>query len=330
LSIKEFKKFYDKLGVKFDVYSGESFYKDIAPKIIADLEKRKMAVESMKALIIPLEKYNLPPLLIKKSDGTTMYSSRDLAAAIARYNSYKFEKSLYVVGSEQNTYFKQIFKTLELMGMKWAKSCHHVNFGMIYMKEGKMSARKGELVFLEEILEKIIKLSRKFVEKEKLPEKEKDKIAKTVGVSALIYSDLSNDRIKDIKFDWNKILRLEGDSGPYLQYTYARAKSILRKAKSKIKKVDTATLILAEEEKTLITLLNDFPSAIIDSANHFAPHLIANYSLKLADSFNTFYEKCPVIHAKDEKNFRLALTECCSQVLKNSLELLGMSVLERM
>jgi arginyl-tRNA synthetase len=332
LSLKEFEKFYNILGVKFDLYSGESFYKDSAHQIIADMHKKKIAIESQKALIVQLDKYDLPPLLIRKSDGTSMYSSRDLAAAIARYNTYKFDKMIYVVASEQNTYFRQLFKTLELMGLKWAKDCYHVNFGMIYMDEGKISSRKGEIIFLEDVLEKIFELSRTLIKDGKFSEKEKETIAKAVGVSALIYSDLSNDRIKDIKFDWDKVLRLEGDSGPYIQYTYARAKSILQRIKAKPKKISEKDLEfeLLESEKALVILLNEFPSIVESSAEHFAPHIIADYALKVSDTFNTFYEKCPVLKAEKEKNMRLALTAATAQVLKNSLLLLGMIPLEQM
>ncbi|MEM2956538.1 MAG: arginine--tRNA ligase [Candidatus Pacearchaeota archaeon] len=332
LSIKEFKKFYSILGVDFDVYSGESFYKDKALSIIKDMKKKNIAIESQGALIIPLDRYNLPPFLIQKSDSTTMYSSRDIAAAITRYNTYKFDKMLYVVASEQNTYFKQLFKTLELMGLNWAQNCHHINFGMIYMEKGKISTRKGNIIFLEDVLEKIFDLTRSMI-KENFTKKEKEKIARAVGVSALIYSDLSNDRIKDIKFDWDKLLRLEGDSGPYIQYTYTRAKSILKKSKLKIKKLagkDITNIILTEEEKSLVILLNEFPFIVENAAKHFTPHIIANYSLKVSDAFNSFYEKCPVIRAEKEKNLRVALTAATAYVLKNSMLLLGMIPLERM
>ena len=330
LSISEFKKLYSLLGVEFDVYSGESFYSEKAKTILKEL-KQKIAVESQKAFIVDLKEFNLPPFLVQKTDGSTLYSTRDIAAALDRYNKYKFDKMLYVVASEQNTYFRQLIKTLELMGYKWAKNCYHVNFGMIYMDEGKISTRKGDVIFLEDIIKKILALSRKFVENKDLTEKEKEKISKAVGISALIYSDLSNDRIKDIKFDWDKLLRLEGDSGPFLQYTYTRAKSILKKSGSEINPINIIPSSLSDEEKSLIILLNDFGSVVEKSAEHFSPHIIANYALKLADAFNSFYEKCPVINAeKSKKEFRLALTLSVSYVIKNALSLLGMSALERM
>jgi arginyl-tRNA synthetase len=334
LSIVEFEKLYNVLGVKFDVYSGESVYSKEASEIIQKMKKSKIAVESEGALIVDLKDYALPPLLVQKSDGATMYSSRDIAAAMDRYKKYKPDKMLYVVASEQNNYFRQLFKTFELMNLPFSNKCYHVSFGMIYMPEGgKVSSRKGEIIFLEDVLDKIFELTRKLVD-DKLSEKEKEKISKAVGVSALIYSDLSNDRIKDIKFDWDKILRLEGDSGPYLQYTYARAKSILAKSKLNLKKLvekDIKNIPLEEEEKALIVLLKEFPSIVENAASSFSPHIIANYALKVSDTFNTFYEKCPVLKADvSEKKFRLALTQSVAQVLKNAMLLLGMIPLERM
>jgi len=332
ISIKEFKSFYDILGVKFQVYSGESFYRKRAEGVIKELIDKNIAKKSDGALIVPFEKYGFP-LLVRKSDGTSLYSTRDLAAAISRQKQYKFEKMIYVVGSEQNLYFKQVFETLQKMNYKWADKCNHVNFGMIFLPEGKMSTRKGRLVFMEDILQQIFKLTAKSVSKSKYSKKEKEKIAKAVGVSALIYGDLSNDRIKDIKFDWNKLLRLEGDSGPYIQYTYARAKSILRRLKSKKQgKPKFNPLMLTPEEESLLIILSEFPQAAKESADKLMPNLLANYILKLSDQFNLFYEKCSVIRAdnKQTQQTRLALTSASAQTLKNGLLLLGMIPLERM
>jgi len=324
LSLEDFKKFYELLGVKFDVYSGESEYMGKAKDLAKDLIKKKIAVESEGSHIIDLEKYSMPPCLITKSDGATLYSTRDLAAAIDRYKKYKFEKMLYVVGSEQKLHFQQIFKTLEILGYEWQKKCSHVNFGLIYLPEGgKMSTRKGEIVFMEEVVEKIIAMTRKLITSE-IPEKEKDEIAKIVGVSALIYADLSNDRIKDISFDWDRILKLEGDSGPYLQYSHRRASSILEKEpfKGKFNVQD-----LNDSEKILINELSRFSEVIKDAANHYAPHIIANYSNHLAQIFNDFYEKCPVIKAEEKiKQQRLAIVSATKQVLANCILLLGMQI----
>jgi len=326
-SIQEFKRFYKTFSIDFDVYSGESFYSEQAKKIIQEMIDKKVATKSAGALIVQLKE---SPLLVQKSDGSTLYSTRDLAAAKDRYEKYRFDRMIYVVGSEQNLYFRQLFKTLELLGYEWAKNCVHANFGMIYLPSGKISTRKGTLVFVEEVLEKIFELTRKFVAKENLSEKEKEKISKAVGISALIYSDLSNDRIKDICFDWNNILRLEGDSGPYIQYTYARAKSILRKSE-KSEKFHVPSLPLTEEEKSLVIDLSEFPYMVKDAADHFSPHIIANYMLKLSDNFNSFYERCPVMRAeKATRQSRIALTTAAAQIIHNCMVLLGMIPLEKM
>jgi len=332
LSLKEFKKFYKDLGVRFDVYSGESFFRKEAKKIIEEFKNKGIAVESAGAFIVDLKKYGMTtPLLLEKSDGTTLYSTRDIAATVENYKKYKFDKIIFVVGTDQNLHFKQLFKTFEIAGYPFAKKCVHVNFGLIYMPTGRLSTRKGEIVFLEEVFDKIIALARDIVKNEKMSEKEKNEIAKAVGISALIYSDLSNDRIKDISFDWKKMLMLEGDSGPYLQYTYARASSILRKAKAR--KIDESSYVLlnSKEELALIRHLGNFSSAVEDSASHYSPHIIANYASKLAELFNTFYAVCPVLSADENtKEARLVVVSAVKQVMGQCMNLLGMHVLERM
>lgn len=328
LSLKDFKRFYKILGVRFDSYSGESFYSEKAKRAIEELVRKNIAVESENALVVPFGK-DEAPLLIQKADGTTLYATRDIAAAEDHHRKYRFHKKLYVVATEQNLYFRQLFSTLDRMGYRWAKDCEHVSFGMIYLPEGKVSTRKGNVIFLEDVLEKIFKLAGKFVENDKtLSRAGKEKIARAVGVSALIYGDLSNDRVRDIKFDWSKLLRLEGDSGPYLQYTYARASSILSKEK-KAQRLSMPPKLTAEEE-TMISDIAGFTAMIEDAAAHYAPHIIANYLLKVSDHFNTFYEKCPVLTAKEERPFRIALTKAVSHVLENGMLLLGMIPLKRM
>ena len=323
-SLKDFNKFYKLLGVNFDIISGESEYKEKALRLANELQKKGIAVESAGSLVIDLKDYAMPPCLLKKSDGATLYATRDLAAAIDRYNKYKFDKMLYVVGSEQRLHFQQVFRSLEILGHEWAKKCVHVNFGLIYLPEGgKISSRKGGGVFMDEVVEKIISMSRKLITSE-ATEKEKDKIAEDVGISALIYGDLSNDRIRDVEFDWDKILRLEGDSGPYLQYSCRRAASILEKEKFNGK---FSIENLNDEEKALITELAQFPKIIKDASSHYAPHIIANYSNRLAQLFSNFYEKCPVIKAEEkDKQKRLAIVFAVKQVLSNCLMLLGMRI----
>jgi arginyl-tRNA synthetase len=323
-SLKDFNKFYKLLGVNFDVISGESEYREKAMRLANELQKKGIAVESAGSLVIDLKDYAMPPCLLKKSDGATLYATRDLAAAIDRYNKYKFDKMLYVVGSEQRLHFQQVFRSLEILGHEWAKKCVHVNFGLIYLPEGgKISSRKGGGVFMDEVVEKIISMSRKLITSD-VSEKEKDKIAEDVGISALIYGDLSNDRIRDVEFDWDKILRLEGDSGPYLQYSCRRAASILEKEKFNGK---FSIENLNDEEKALITELSQFPKIIKEASFHYTPHIIANYSNRLAQLFSNFYEKCPVIKADEkDKQKRLAIVYAVKTVLANCLMLLGMRI----
>ncbi|MBU2522680.1 MAG: arginine--tRNA ligase [Nanoarchaeota archaeon] len=329
LSIGDFKKFYDLLGVEFDVYSGESQFKEKAKLVIERLKAQKIAVESEGAWLVPFGK-DEAPLLIQKNDGASLYATRDIAAAEEHFKKYKFYRKIYVVGTEQNIHFNHLFSTLQRMGYPWAKNCVHVGFGMIYLPEGKISTRKGNLVFLEDVLQRIFELTREFIDKDpKFSKKEKEKIAKAVGISALIYGDLSNDRVKDIKFDWNRLLRLEGDSGPYIQYTYARASSIMKKEKvlQKLSSIPNMT----KDEETLIKDLDSFPEVVENAAEHYSSHIIANYLLRTADHFSTFYEKCPVLTAEKEvKAFRLHLTKAFAQVMENGMLLLGMVPLKRM
>ncbi len=328
LSLRDFKKFYSILGVHFDVYSGESQFKDKAKKVLEELKAKGIAIESEGAWIIPFGK-NKPPLLVEKKDGTSLYSTRDIAVAEEHFKKYKFLKKLYVVATEQNLYFKQLFSTLERMGYRWSKDCVHVSFGMIYLPQGKISTRSGNIVFLEDVLEKIFKMAEELSKNSALTKKEIKKVSKAVGVSALIYSDLSNDRKKDIKFDWNNILRMEGNSGPYIQYSNVRALSILSKAKRKSYSFEVP--LLNDSEKQLTSLLFEFPEIVKSAADHYAPHLIANYLAKLSDEFNKFYECYPVLNTLEEfKNFRIALTKAVSQVLENGMLLLGMIPLRKM
>jgi len=329
LSVKDFKRIYAMMNVKFDVWSGESLYIKKAKALANSLKKKKIAVESAESFIVSLEDFNMPPCLITKSDGTTLYATRDLAASIDRNKKYKFDQMIYVTGSEQKLHFQQIFKVLEIIGEKFWDKCHHVYSGMIYSKSGKISSRKSgkELVFMEDVINEAISESHKFISTE-MKDKEKDKIAQQVGVSAIIYADLSNDKIKDVEFDWDKILRLEGNSGPYLQYSYRRASSILEKEKFSGK---FSIKEMNDEEKMIVNKLSQFPEAVENAAIHYAPHIIANYANELAQLFNNFYEKCQVLKAeKVVKGQRLAIVSAVKQVLANSLKLLGMQAPDKM
>ncbi len=326
-SIKEFNKIYTRLGVEFDYMLGESEYLDGSKRIISRALKLGVAKKSKGAVIIEFE--DMPPLLIQKSDEATLYQTRDLATLEYRMRKFKPEKILYVVGSEQSLHFKQVFRAAEMLGIKHTGV--HVNFGLMSLPEGKMSTRKGRVVFLEDLLDKAVDMAKKIIEEKNPCLKGKTRIAERVGIGAVKYNDLSRDRVKDIKFDWRNALCFEGNTGPYLQYTYVRASSILRKSGIKQFKSFDAGLLKSEREVSLLRKIFLFPEIVENSANDYKPHYIANYAYELASSFNDFYESVPVLKAeKDLKISRLALTECIKIVLRNALWLLGIEVMERM
>jgi arginyl-tRNA synthetase len=267
--------------------------------------------------------------VLVKSDETTTYSLRDLAAAIKRYEKYKFEKMIYEVGQEQTLYFKQLFKILELMGYDWFNKCVHVDHGLYLSKKGKKFAtRKGKTVFMEEVLDETISLARKEIKKRapKLSKKKIEERAKKIAIAAIFYGDLKNNRKNNIVFDIKRFLSFEGDTGPYLLYSYARATSILKKAPKQGK---FKIFELKEKEQDLVQKLLKFRDTVIRAAETMNPSLIANYCYHLAKLFNEFYHSCPVIGSKEEA-FRLALVEAFRQVLRNALNLLGIDVLEEM
>ncbi|MEM2707860.1 MAG: arginine--tRNA ligase [Candidatus Pacearchaeota archaeon] len=329
ISLKEFKKIYNLLGIDFDYYLGESFYVKFAKKIIKDALDKGIAKydEKEKIVFIDLSDYNLLPLIIQKSDESTLYATRDIAAAIYRLEKFKPEKIIYVVGSEQKLYFKQLFSALNLLGYKG--NYIHADFGLIIFDGGKLSTRKGKIILLEDLINEAIKKAEKLINK-KISRKERKKIAKIVGIGGIKFNELSQERIKDIKFDWEKILNLRGRSAPYIQYTYVRANSILKKAKKINKNKINPEFLNSDEEKNLIKLISYFPEIIKNSANSLEPYLIANYLFEISEAFNKFYENIPVLKSKKEKDTRLMLVKFFSIIIKNGLYLLGISVPEKM
>lgn len=328
-SLREFKTVYKKLGVGFDVYEAESDYNKKSKIILKELREKKLLKKSEGALVVNLKEYGLGVCLIEKSDGATLYVTRDLAAAIARAKKYKFEKMIYEVGQEQKLYFKQLFKILELMGYDWAKNCVHVDHGLYLDKKGKrFSTRKGKIIFMEDILDKTTSLTKKEIKKrtKRISKAELEKRALIVATAAIFYGDLKNNRVKNIVYDIKKFTSFEGDTGPYLLYSYARASSILRKTTNKDK---FRVYALSPQEVALVKKLSIFPEVVSKAYRNLNPSIIANYSYQLAQLFNEFYHHCPVIGSKEEA-FRLALVEAFRQVLKNSLGLLGIKVLEEM
>ena len=330
-SLKEFDRVYRMLGIEFDSYAGESFYNQFMNQTIDALKAKGLAEISQDALIVNLEKFDLPPCLLKKKDEATLYATRDITAAIYRYNTYHFHKNLYVVGTAQKLHFQQVFKVLELMGYKWAKDCVHVDFGWIKFKQEMMSTRKGNIVLLEDVLNKSIRLARKIIE-EKNPDLEnKDEVAEDVGIGAVVFADLSTRRNKDIDFDWDQALSFDGETGPYVQYTHARLCSLMRKYGKPIKKEIDHQVLSTDEETRLIRLLEEYPRRISQTANTYEPSIICSYLIEVCSTFNRFYQKQRII-TQDQRltQARMVLVNGIQTVLKDGLSLLGIKAPERM
>ncbi len=331
LSLKEFNKVYEMLNVEFDSYAGESFYGDKMDAVIEEIDKCGLLTESNGAKVVMLEEYNMPPCIIKKSDGATIYATRDLAAAVYRKNTYDFDKSIYVVGLEQSLHFKQVFTTLKLMGKEWADYCKHVGFGLVRFADRKLSTRKGEVIFLEELLNESIEKTTAVI-KEKNPDlPNKEEVAKKVGIGAVIFTYLKNNRERDIVFNWEEMLSFDGETGPYVQYSYARGKSILRKA-GNIEGSINYKKLSSKEEFELAKTLSSFNEAILYSIDKLEPSIVTRYIIDVAKGFNKFYNAHSIVNAEDEetKVARIKLVEAACQVIKNGLNLLGIDVVEEM
>lgn len=333
ITLKEVEKIYDELDIKFDSYAGESFYNDKMQPVIDELAEKGLLVESEGAKIVDLEKYGMPPCIILRSDGASLYATRDLAAACYRKEHYDFDKCLYVVAYQQNLHFKQIFKVLELMGKPWAKDLVHVAYGMVSLLDDNgnqvaMSTRNGTVVLLEDVLKKCHEKCLEIIEQKNPDLEDKENVARQVGTGAVIFGALSNSKIKDIAFSYSKILNFDGETGPYVQYTAARIKSVLRKGgaigKYEVKNVN-------EDEYQLIALLSTFPDVVKAAAERLEPFFVTRYAIDVASAFNKFYFDCKIIGDDvNETNFRLAISSATLTVLSSALTLLGIKVPERM
>jgi arginyl-tRNA synthetase len=330
LSLAEFQRVYSILDVDFDSWQGESFYNDMLDKTVAEVSALGLLQQSQGAWIVDLEEEGMPPCLLRKQDGATLYATRDLSAAIYRYNTWKFAKMLYVVGVDQTLHFRQLFAVLKKMGYQWADACEHIPFGLFRFKEGKMSTRQGNLILLDDVLTKAIELAGEIIA-EKNPELEnREEVARQVGIGAVIFGDLYNDRIKDIEFDWEQILDFSGETAPYVQYAHARICSILRKA-GRPAGTFAAALLDSEYERALVSVLSKFPGVIERAAETCKPSLVARHLVDVAKEFNRFYHQCPVLNAEaDVRDSRLALVDGVRQVLANGLYLLGIAAPEEM
>lgn len=333
LSLDNYEQIYDLLGIKFEYYHGESHYNDMLERVIELVREKGIARESEGALMIDLEQYDLPSVMLQKKDGATLYITRDLAAAIYRYETFNFARSLYVVGAEQTLHFQQLFKVLEMLGFEWAKNCAHVPFGLIRFQEGKMSTRAGTIILLEEVLKRSIDMAREIIEEKNPDLQDKDIAARAVGLGAIRFGDLSNDRIKNIEFDWDKALDFSGETAAYIQYAHARISSILRKGGLCDTAWDdrTASLLTRDEEITLIKTLAILPDKILASAESYKPSILARYLIDVAREFNRFYHNCPVLNSEEDlKHGRLLLINATRQVIANGLVLLGIEAPEEM
>ena len=330
-SLKEFARVYDLLDIEFDSYAGESFYSDKMDVVIEKIKEKGLLKQSQGTNVVDLEEYNMPPALITKNDGSTLYMTRDLAAAIYRKNTYDFEKCIYVVGSQQSLHFQQLFKVLELVGFEWAKDMVHVPFGMVALEEGTMSTRKGRVVFLEDVLKQAIEKTKETMLTKNPNALNVDEIAKQVGVGAVVFQELSNSRIKDYTFSWSRTLSFEGETGPYVQYTHARCCAVLRKAEEEVTTDINYELLNDVDSAEVLKVIASFNKTILNAMRKNEPHIITRFVLDLAQAFNKFYHDNSILVEDAElRKARLALVCATRQALENGLKLLGMQAPERM
>lgn len=335
-SLEEFERVYKLLGIKFDSYAGESFYTDKMPKIIEELKDKGLLIKSQGAEIVDLEEYDLGACMIEKSDGTSLYATRDIAAAIYRKNHYDFDKCIYVVASQQNLHFKQWKKVLELMGYEWQKDCIHVPFGLVMLENGAMSTREGRVVFLEDVLNQAISKTKEIIDEKNPDAPNVEEISKQVGVGAVVFNELSNNRIKDYTFSWDHVLNFDGETGPYVQYTYARASSVIRNAsEDDMDKVKNCNIeykyINSDSAKNLIKLIYRIPEVIIDSAYKDEPSILTRHTIDVAQAFNKFYHDDHILVDDEyERCAKLALVETSRIAIANCLKLIGIEAPERM
>ena len=335
LSLKEFQKVYDLLGSKFDSWNGEAFYSDKMQEIIEILNKTGKLVESQGARIIDLADKGInTPCIIEKSNGSTTYATRDLAAILYRARTYNFDKALYVTSYEQTLHFKQVFEVAKLLGLdeKYTNGLEHVPFGMVLLPTGKMSTREGNVVKLEDLLNEAIERAYEIIEEKNSELEDKEEIAKKVGIGAVVFNDLANSRIKDEIFDWDTILNFQGDTGPYIQYTYVRTRSILEKATyiPLMKDIDIK-LLQDEYSLNIIKIIYNFEDTLIQVTNKEEPSILSRYLIDLAKAFSNFYNENKILGEEEKlQKARIYMTYMVSNILKIGMSLLGIQMPEKM
>ena len=331
ISFNEFDRVYKLLDIKFDNYNGEAYHSEFIPAVVNELKEKNLLVESDGAYIVDLTSYDLPPSIIIKSNGSSAYITRDIATAINRKKVYDFDENLYVVATQQNLHFQQLKAILELMGYEFSKDCIHIPFGMVSLKDQTLSTRKGQVVFLEDVLNKAIDKTREIMVNRDSEIENIDETARVVGIGAVKFQELYNNRIKDYVFDWDEVLNFDGETGPYVQYTYARAKSVLRKSGFNEPRISTFEKIASDEEFALVKSLGNFKDVVAKACEKYEPSLLTRHITEIAKNFNKFYNTCQIniedIQLKEE---RLALTYATSLVIKSSLGLLGIKTVEKM
>lgn len=335
ISMAEFERVYKLLDVSFDSYSGESFFRDKVPALAEELQEKGLLTESQGAYVIDLQEYDMPPCLILKSDGGSIYHSRDIAALLYRKQKYDFDKCLYVTGLEQSLHFKQVFSAIQLMGYDWYDSLVHVPYGLVSLKGEKLSSRKGNIIYAEDILREAIDRALAAIEEKNPDLPDKERAAWMVGVGAVIFHDLYNQRMKNVDFSWEEVLSFEGNTGPYVQYTYARARSILRKSGQQERQAMEEVKKSRETEVgvgyALLKILTGYPEAVEKAAQKYEPSVLARYAIDVSAAFNRFYHECPILHASAAvKQARLLLVQLTCEVLTDVCGLLGMKCPEEM
>ena len=331
ITLDEVGKIYDILKIKFDSYNGEAFYNDKMEACLDILREKNLLVQSDGAWVVDLEKYGMPPCLLIKADGATLYATRDIAAAYYRAKTYDFYKNLYVVAYQQNLHFKQLFKVLELMGFTKYADCEHIAFGMVSLEDGAMSTREGRVVWLKDVLNQSVEKAKEIINEKNPNLEDKDKIAQSVGIGAVVFSALYNQRIKDITFSLDKVLNFDGETAPYIQYAYARCKSIIRKAGN----IDTSNIDLAcltdDETYAIVKDILSFKEAVQTAARLREPCVVSRHIMAIVSDFNRFYIDHRIVDQEDKiKNARLALVSITANVIKEGLTLLGIDAPEVM